>query len=66
MDDAQTPLVIAHWKTYTPAIIPVTDEDGLEGDVIVGVFGPLTNVHNPEPTVGMFPANVVDVTLQRF
>ena len=33
----------------------VVGEDGL---VMDGVLGPLTNVHNPVPTKGVFPARV--------
>jgi hypothetical protein len=36
------------------------------GLVIAGEFGPLIRVHNPVPGLGLFPARVVDVTLQRF
>jgi hypothetical protein len=36
------------------------------GSVIAGTLGPLTSVHNPVPGDGLFPARVVDVTLQRF
>ena len=49
--------------TLDPTVIPVTVLVGLDGVVIVAV--PLTTVHTPVPTVGVFPANVVLVTLHK-
>ena len=36
---------MANWKTYVPAISPVTFVIRLLGDTIVGVLGPETFVH---------------------
>ena len=58
-NETQTPLVIVHLKTFAPTPNPVTPDVGLPGVVIVPV--PLTNVHNPVPTVGVFPAKVAVV-----
>ena len=65
VEAAQAPFVIVHLNTYTPAIIPVTEEVALEGVVMDGMFGPLISDHAPAPLVGAFPARDVDVTLQR-
>ena len=40
----------------SPAVIPVTSDVGDVSSVIVAV--PLVTVHNPVPTVGVFPAKV--------
>ena len=61
----QIPLVIVQAKTYTPGIIPVTVDVSLEGVVMVGVFGPLTNAQLPVPVAAVFPANVAELTLHR-
>jgi hypothetical protein len=45
--------------------MPVTVELFIEGDVMFGVFGPETKVHNPVPFVGVFPAKVAEVTLHK-
>jgi hypothetical protein len=50
---------IVHSKTFGPTPNPVTPDVGEVGVVIVPV--PLTNVHNPVPTVGVLPANVAVV-----
>ena len=50
---------IVHLKTFAPTPSPVIPEVGLLGVVIVPA--PLTNVHAPVPTVGVFPAIVVVV-----
>lgn len=46
---------MVHSKTFGPTPNPVTPEVGDAGVVIVPA--PLTKVHNPVPTVGVFPAN---------
>lgn len=67
LEGVQTPLLMVHWNTYTPAIILVTVELYAVGLVIAGLLGPLTRVHNPVfGDVGLFPARVVPVKLQRF
>ena len=50
---------IVHSKTFGPTPSPVKPDIGDVGVVIVPV--PLTSVHNPVPTAGMFPANVAVV-----
>ena len=40
-------------------------EVGELGVVMVGVFGPETNVHRPVPFTGVFPAKVAVVTLHK-
>ena len=65
-DALHTPLVIAQVKAYTPGIIPVTVEEGLDGVVIAGEFGPLSKDHEPMPIAGELPAKAVEVTLHRF
>jgi hypothetical protein len=52
-------LLIVHWNTFDPAPRPVKPDVGEDGVVIVPV--PLTNVHKPEPTAGVFPASVAVV-----
>ena len=52
----QTPLLIIHSKLLTPMVSPVTPEVGLLGVETDPV--PLTTVHEPVPTVGVFPARV--------
>ncbi len=47
-----------------PTVKPVTPDVDDAGVVIVAT--PLTTDHKPLPTVGVLPANVVVVTLQRF
>jgi hypothetical protein len=49
-----------------PGIMLVTVVLYKVGLVIAGEFGPLTSVHNPVPGLGLFPARMVDVILQRF
>ena len=63
-EGAHTPLLIVHLNMLGPYPKPVTPEAGLFGVVIVPV--PLTSVHRPVPTVGVFPANVVLVISHRF
>ena len=65
LEATQTPLVIVQLNTYTPGIIPVTVDVGLDDVVIVGVLGPLISAQFPVPIVGILPANVVDVTLHK-
>ena len=65
VEAAHTPSVIVHRNIYTPAIIPVTVEVGLDGVVMVGELGPLTSVQFPVPADGVFPASVVVVTLHK-
>ncbi len=50
---------IVHSKTFGPTPNPVTPDVGEVGVVIVPA--PLTNVHNPVPTVGVLPANAAVV-----
>ena len=47
-------------------IIPVTVVLNKVALVNAGVPGPLTRLQVPVPTTGLFPARVVEVTLQRF
>ena len=56
LDDAQGALLIVHSNTFAPTPNPVTVVFGFPGVVIVPL--PLTNVHTPVPTDGVFPANV--------
>jgi len=51
--------LIVQLNVYTPGINPVTEVVGEVGVVIVGVFGPLTNAHDPVPTSGVLPERVV-------
>ena len=61
-DGGQVPLVIVQVNVaLVPAAIPVTPELYKVGEVIVAV--PLVTVHNPDPTVGLFPAKVNDEVL---
>ena len=66
VEAAQTPLLMVHLKIYTPGIIPVTVDEGFEDVVIAGEFGPLISDQVPLPITGVFPANVVEVTLHKF
>jgi hypothetical protein len=50
------PLLTVHLNTFAPIPKPVTDDVGLVALVIVPV--PLTSVHVPVPTVGVFPDKV--------
>ena len=64
-EPGHTPFVIVQVRVAEPPIkSPVTPDVGEDGVVIVA--GPATTAHIPEPTVGVFPAKVVVVTLQRF
>ena len=58
--------LMVHVKTYTPGIKPVTVVEGRAGSVIVGVLGPLSNVHAPVPINGVLPARVVEAAAHRF
>ena len=51
---------IVHLKTYVTPAVPLSVEVGLVGVVIVPPV-PLTIVHNPVPTAGVFPARVADI-----
>jgi hypothetical protein len=65
VEAAQGALLIVHLNvTEVPSVIPVTVEVGDAG--VVMVAGPLTTVHKPVPTVGVFAANVAEARLQRF
>ena len=66
VDVAQTPFEILHLKIYVPEVNPVTDEELLAGVVIVGTFGPDTNVQLPVPVAGTLAANVAEFTLHKF
>ena len=58
-------LEIVHLRVADePTTNPVTPEVGEE--VVVTVAVPEITDHNPVPEAGVFPANVVVVTLQRF
>ena len=62
VDGGQVALVIVQVNVaLVPAAIPVTPELYKVGEVIVAV--PLVTVHNPDPTVGLFPAKVNDDVL---
>ena len=61
-----TPLLIVHRNvTLLPAVRPVTPLTFEAGAVITVPFGAPTIVHNPELTVGTFPANV-NIPLPQF
>lgn len=62
-DDGHVPLVIVHWKIFTPTVKPVTADVGEVG--LIGVPVPETNVHIPLPIIGVFPENtdVVEQTV---
>ena len=65
VEGEQGALEIVHLNVAdAPITNPVTPEVGDEGVVIVAV--PETTDQFPVPTVGVLPANVVVVTLQRF
>jgi hypothetical protein len=51
---------IVHLNTYPTPAVPVNVEVGLVGVVILPPV-PLTMVHNPVPTTGVFPARVTDM-----
>ena len=51
--------MIVHINTFAPTPNPVIPDVGDAGVVIVPA--PLTSVHKPVPTVGVFPANVAVV-----
>ena len=51
---------IVHLKTYVMPEDPLNVEVGLVGVVIVPPV-PLIVVHNPVPTLGVFPARVADI-----
>jgi hypothetical protein len=60
-DDALHGLLdIVHLNTYPTPAVPVNVEVGLVGVVILPPV-PLTMVHNPVPTTGVFPARVTDM-----
>jgi hypothetical protein len=54
-------LIVQVNVALVPGAIPVTPELNKVGEVIVAV--PLVTVHNPVPTVGLFPAKVNDDVL---
>ncbi len=56
-------LEIVHTKVALPTLNPLTPDNGLFGSVIVAA--PDTTLHNPVPTVGVLPANVVTATLHK-
>jgi hypothetical protein len=60
-DDWHEPLLIVHRNTFDPMPRFVTPLAGLEG--VVKFPAPLTTLHNPDPTIGVFPARVVVVAL---
>jgi hypothetical protein len=49
-------LEIVHWKTFGPAPNPLTAELGNAALAIIPL--PLTSVHTPVPTIGVFPLRV--------
>lgn len=57
-EEVQGALEMVHWKTLAPAPKAVTPEVDDDGVVIVPI--PLTSVHIPVPTTGVFPAKVAD------
>ena len=59
MELGHEPFVIVQRNTFAPMPNAVNPDVGLPAVVIVPV--PLTNVHNPVPTVGVFPAKVAVV-----
>lgn len=62
--EEQVPFVILHRKVaVVPTTSPVTPDVGEEG--VVMVAEPEITVHVPVPTAGVFPANVVVVTLHK-
>ena len=56
--------MMVHWKVFVPTLNPVTVDVADVGVVIVPL--PAMSVHIPVPVVGVFPAKVELVTLQRF
>jgi hypothetical protein len=64
--EEQAPFVIVHLKTlslpFPTKPSPVIPELNAPGVVMVPL--PLTKVHCPDPTVGLFPAKVVELVLQ--
>lgn len=58
-EDGQVPLEMVQAKRFTPALNPVTPE--LNNPGIVTVPLPITTVHKPVPTLGLFPASVAVV-----
>ena len=59
VEDGQGAFAIVHINTFGPTPRPVTPDVGDVGLVIVPA--PLTNVQVPVPTIGVFPANVVEL-----
>ena len=57
--------LIVHLKVYTPGINPVIEVVGELGVMMVGVLGPLTNVHSPVPTTGVFPERFILFTAHK-
>jgi hypothetical protein len=65
VEGGQTPLLIVHLNTeLLPIVKPVTPEVGEAG--VVTEAEPDTTDQAPVPTVGVFPASVAVVVLQRF
>jgi hypothetical protein len=64
-EGVQAPLEMVHLSTELPPIVkPVTPEVGEAG--VVTEAEPDTTLQAPVPTVGVFPASVAVVVLQRF
>ena len=60
VDGGHGMLVIDHLNTYVTPAVPVNVLVGLAGAVIIPPI-PLTILHAPDPTTGVFPANVTIV-----
>jgi len=59
LEFGQTPLLMVHWKTFTPTPSVVNPDVAELGVVIIPT--PDTNVHNAVPTAGVLPAIVATV-----
>ena len=63
----KAPFAMVHLNTYDPYALTVAVAPGAFAlGANATVPGPLTNVHVPVPTAGVFPASVATNVLQRF
>ena len=59
-EDEHIPLVMVQRNVYTELADPVKVDAGFDGSVMVPP-APLTILHNPVPTEGVFAASVADM-----